>query len=492
MYPRHRRLAVIFAATLASVLPLIGHAALPPSVDGQPLPSLAPMLEKVTPAVVNISTKTRVKVRDPFFDDPVFRQMFGLNGGARERVEQSLGSGVIVDAAKGYVLTNNHVVGSADDITVTLQDGRNFKGKLIGTDPETDVAVVQIQGTDLKALPLANSDQLRVGDFVVAVGDPFGLGQTATSGIVSALRRSGLGNSGYQNFIQTDASINPGNSGGALVNLRGELVGINTMIFSPSGGNVGIGFAIPTNLSSEVMQQLIAHGKVSRGTLGIDTQEITPRIAQVLGLKNSNGVVVTRVSNGSVADQADVQTGDVITAIDGKPVTSQSSLTRLIYAHPSGSTLTVRISRNGQPMQVQVGTKESGGHPVMGVEVTEQYQFPFQVKISVGDIGGPSAGMMFALGIIDKLTKLNLTGGKFIAGTGEITASGQVQPIGGIQQKMVGARNAGATVFLTPASNCADTKGAVPAGLRLVKVSTLTQAVDYLEDLRSGQPVPSC
>jgi serine protease DegQ len=349
MYPRHRRLAVIFAAVLASASPLIGHAALPPSVDGQPLPSLAPMLEKVTPAVVNISTKTRVKVRDPFFDDPVFRQMFGLNGGARERVEQSLGSGVIVDAAKGYVLTNNHVVGSADDITVTLQDGRNFKGKLIGTDPETDVAVVQIQGTDLKALPLANSDQLRVGDFVVAVGDPFGLGQTATSGIVSALRRSGLGNSGYQNFIQTDASINPGNSGGALVNLRGELVGINTMIFSPSGGNVGIGFAIPTNLSSEVMQQLIAHGKVSRGTLGVDTQEITPRIAQVLGLKSSNGVVVTRVSNGSVADQADVQTGDVITAIDGKPLRNPQELRNAEGLLPVGSSVKLTVTRSGTP-----------------------------------------------------------------------------------------------------------------------------------------------
>jgi Lon-like protease len=182
----------------------------------------------------------------------------------------------------------------------------------------------------------------------------------------------------------------------------------------------------------------------------------------------------------------------VITAVDGKPVTGQSSLTRLIYAHPAGSTLTVTITRNGQTSDVQVGTKESGGHPVMGVAVEEQYKFPFTVKISVGDIGGPSAGMMFALGIVDKLTHDNLTGGKFIAGTGEITASGQVLPIGGIEQKMVGARNAGATIFLTPASNCADTKGAVPAGLRLVKVGTLNQAVTDLEALKAGGSVPSC
>src|SRR6201991_2182045 len=201
-------------------------AAIPPVVEGQPVPSLAPMLAKVTPAVVNISTKTRVRSANAYFDDPVFRQFFGLQGTPRERVEQSLGSGVVVDAAKGYVLTNNHVVGGADDITVTLQDGRDFKAKLLGTDPDTDVAVVQIPAENLQALPVADSAQLRVGDFVVAVGDPFGLGQTATSGMVSALGRSGLGK-GFQNFIQTDALINPGNSGGALVNLRGELVGIN-------------------------------------------------------------------------------------------------------------------------------------------------------------------------------------------------------------------------------------------------------------------------
>ncbi len=352
MFARLVRRTALLCFALAAASPFSSHAALPPSVDGQPMPSLAPMLEKVTPAVVNISTKTRVQVRDPFFDDPIFRQFFGMSGSPRQRVEQSLGSGVIVDAAKGYVLTNNHVVGGADDITVSLQDGRDFKGKLVGTDPDTDVAVVQIQATGLQALPIADSAKLRVGDFVVAVGDPFGLSQTVTSGIVSALGRNGLGGSGYQNFIQTDASINPGNSGGALVNLRGELVGINTMIFSPSGGNVGIGFAIPTNLCTEVMQQLIANGKVNRGNLGVETQDITPRIAQVLGLKSSNGVVVTRVNAGSAADDSDIQVGDVITAIDGKPLRTAQELRNAEGLLPLGSTVKLTVQRNGASREV--------------------------------------------------------------------------------------------------------------------------------------------
>jgi PDZ domain-containing protein len=220
-------------------------------------------------------------------------------------------------------------------------------------------------------------------------------------------------------------------------------------------------------------------------------QTATAAALTELHIPYSTEVVVVQPDKGFPAYGV-LKAGDVINSVDGQKVTGQGSLTKLIVAHPAGSTLTLGITRAGQNLQVQVGTRQSGGHPVMGVEIQEHYKFPFPITISVGDIGGPSAGMMFALGIIDKLTRLNLTGGKFIAGTGEITASGQVQPIGGIQQKMVGARNAGATVFLTPASNCADTKGAVPAGLRLVKVSTLTQAVDYLEDLRAGQPVPSC
>ena len=353
MHPRFlRSFTALFAAASLAVLPLHAHAVLPSAVDGQPLPSLAPMLEKVTPAVVNISTKTRVRVRNPFFDDPVFRQFFGLQGIPRERVEQSLGSGVIVDAAKGYILTNNHVVGGADDITVTLQDGRNFKGTLVGTDPATDVAVVKIDADKLQALPIANSSSLRVGDFVVAVGEPFGLGQTVTSGIVSALGRSGLGGSSFQNFIQTDASINPGNSGGPLVNLRGELIGINTMILSPSGGNVGIGFAIPSNVATEVMQQLVAHGKVSRGSLGAQTQDITPNIAHMLGLTSNEGAVVTRVLPGSAAERAGLDVGDVITAVNGQALHDSDELTNAIGLLPSNSTVSLTTLRKGATRKV--------------------------------------------------------------------------------------------------------------------------------------------
>ncbi|MGN2244953.1 Do family serine endopeptidase [Frateuria sp. GZRR33] len=353
MSARRLSSALVLCSTLLLGWPVASRAALPASVSGQPLPSLAPMLQKVTPAVVNISTRTRVAVRDPYFDDPIFRQFFGLPSSPRERVEQSLGSGVIVDAAKGYVLTNNHVVGGADDITVTLQDGRTFKGKLIGTDPDTDVAVVQIPAKNLKALPVADSSNLRVGDFVVAVGDPFGLGQTVTSGIVSALGRSGLGGSGYQNFIQTDASINPGNSGGALVNLNGELVGINTMILSPSGGNVGIGFAIPSDLTTQVMRQLIAHGKVVRGSLGVQTQDITPRIARLLNLSTRQGVVVTRVAPDSAAAHAGLAPGDVLQAIDGKPLHDSDELRNAEGLLPLGSQVTLKLTRNGEARQVQ-------------------------------------------------------------------------------------------------------------------------------------------
>ncbi|HET8897452.1 MAG TPA: DegQ family serine endoprotease [Rhodanobacteraceae bacterium] len=337
---------------LAMALAMPAGATLPALVNGQPLPSLAPMLKGVTPAVVNISSKTHVRVRDPFLDDPVFRRFFGLPGTPRERVEQSLGSGVIVDAAKGYVLTNNHVVKGADDITVTLQDGRNFKASVVGTDPATDIAVVKIPAERLTALPVADSSKVQVGDFVVAVGDPFGLGQTVTSGIVSALQRTGLGNT-YQNFIQTDASINPGNSGGALVNLAGQLVGINSMIYSPSGASAGIGFAIPSNLALSVMRQLVSFGHVRRGNLGLEAQDITPRIAAALGIDpNQHGALVTRIDEHAAAAKAGVQPGDVITAVNGEAIHDSDALRNAEGLLPVGQTVTLKVLRDGKTQDI--------------------------------------------------------------------------------------------------------------------------------------------
>jgi serine protease DegQ len=328
------------------------NAALPPVVDGQALPSLAPMIERVTPAVVNISSKTHTRVRDPLLDDPFFRRFFGVPNMPQERVEQSLGSGVIVDAAKGYVLTNNHVVQGADDIAVTLADGRTLKAKLVGTDPDTDVAVIQIPAENLRSVSLADSTRLRVGDFVVAIGNPFGLNQTVTSGIVSALGRSGIRGLGYQNFIQTDASINPGNSGGALVNLNGELVGINTAIFSPSGGNVGIGFAIPSTLAGDVMQQLIKTGTVKRGSLGVETQNITPDIAEMLNVQAGRGTVVTRVQADSAAEAAGLRPGDVITGVNGKAVANEQDLHNAEGLLPIGSDVELKVLREGHELTV--------------------------------------------------------------------------------------------------------------------------------------------
>jgi Do/DeqQ family serine protease len=333
----------------AAVLPTAAHAAgLPASLDGQPLPSLAPMLEQVMPAVVNVYTASRVQVRtSPMFDDPFFRHFFGIPDMPRERIERSLGSGVIVDAARGLIVTNHHVVQGADDISVTLADGRTLTAERVGSDPGTDIAIVRVPPEKLTALPLADSDELRVGDFVVAVGNPFGLGQTVTSGIVSALGRSGIAGRGYQNFIQTDASINPGNSGGALVNLRGELVGINTAIYSRSGDSAGIGFAIPASLTQEVMQQLVEHGEVRRGTLGLEAQDIDETLTESLGVEAGRGVVVTRVDSDGAAAHAGVQVGDVITALDDQPVRLVRDLRNIEGLLPVGKDVGVRVLRNG-------------------------------------------------------------------------------------------------------------------------------------------------
>lgn len=326
-----------------------GPASLPP-LTGY---SLAPMLEKVLPAVVNISTQSTVRARrNPLLDDPFFRHFFDLPEAPRQA--QNLGSGVIVDAGAGYVLTNHHVVENADEITVTLRDRRSLPAKLVGADPDTDLALLKIEADNLSALELADSDRLRVGDFAVAIGNPFGLGQTVTYGIISALGRSDLGIEGYENFIQTDASINPGNSGGALVTLEGQLIGINTAIIGPNGGNVGIGFAIPSNMAREVMNQLREHGEVRRGQLGVLVQDLTPELAQAFDLKDRQGAVIAQVMPGSPAEKAGVRAGDIVLAVNGRAVHSANALRNAIGMTRRGATVALDVLREGRPLKINV------------------------------------------------------------------------------------------------------------------------------------------
>jgi len=339
---------------LAFALVPLSHAVLPLAVDKEPLPSLAPMLERVTPAVVNISTVTQIEVEThPLLRDPFFRYFFERPRKRRERENQSLGSGVIVDAEWGIVLTNHHVVDQADAIDVKLRDGRELKAELVGSDPETDIAVLRIPAQSLTAVALGDSDDLRVGDFVVAIGSPFGLSHTVTSGIVSALGRSGLGIEGFESFIQTDASINPGNSGGPLVDLHGRLVGINTAILAPSGGNVGIGFAIPVVMVRAVADQLLEHGEVRRGLLGVVVQDLTPELARALGTGNADGAVVAQVDPGSAAATAGLRPGDLIVAVNGRPVTDAGALKAHIGLMRVDTSLELELIRNGARIRLK-------------------------------------------------------------------------------------------------------------------------------------------
>lgn len=351
--PTRGEVALDAAAELA--LPRAARAALPAPAEMAGLPSLAPMLEQVTPAVVNIYSRQVIRVRNPL------AELFGMPGMPQQRTQQSLGSGVIVDAERGLVLTNHHVIENADEVSVTLADGRTFEAEFIGSDPDTDVAVIRIPAEKLVAIPLADSSQLRVGDFVVAVGNPFGLGQTVTSGIVSAVGRSGLQGLGYQNFIQTDASINPGNSGGALVNLRGELVGINTASFNPRGsaaGNIGLGFAIPANLADEVKRQLLAYGEVRRGSLGLDSEDLSPRLAEQLGLpENQRGAVVTRVYRGSPAEAAGVRPGDLVVEAGGNKVDGSQSLRNVEGLLPVETPVPLALLRGERRLELQATLK---------------------------------------------------------------------------------------------------------------------------------------
>jgi len=326
-------------------------AALPATSD---MPSLAPMLELVTPAVVNIATYTTVQVRNPLMDDPFFRRFFNIpDQQQRYRRTQAAGSGVIVDARQGYIVTNNHVIDRADEITVTLSDGRALPAKLIGTDAQVDLAVLKVNAEKLAQITFADSARLRVGDYVVAIGNPFGLDQTVTSGIVSALGRSGLGIEGYEDFIQTDASINPGNSGGALVNLRGELIGINTAILAPAGGNVGIGFAIPSNMVSAIMAQLISHGEVQRGRIGVRVQAMNAELAKAFNVNFVEGVVVVEVDKESAAGKAGIAPGDIIVKVNDRDIKRVSDFHSQSALLMVGDRVSMTMLRDGRQRQVR-------------------------------------------------------------------------------------------------------------------------------------------
>jgi serine protease Do/serine protease DegQ len=345
------RSALLLAALLAA--PLAANADIPAAMLGQ-APTLAPMLKKVMPAVVNVSITSKVEMQNPLLQDPFFRRFFDIPDEPQEREAQAIGSGVIVDAKQGYVITNQHVVDQADTIKVRLTDDRVFDAKLIGADPDSDLALLQIKAEKLEALPLGDSDKLEVGDFVVAIGNPFGIGQTVTSGIVSALGRSGLGNK-YEDFIQTDASINPGNSGGALVSLKGELIGINSQIISRTGTNVGIGFAIPSNQARFVIAELLAHGAVQRGRIGIQsTQNLTPELAKAFGLSTARGALIADVVPGSPADKAGIRSEDIVLEVNGHEIRDFQHLRNLIGLLRVGETVEIKIWRDGKTRAVPV------------------------------------------------------------------------------------------------------------------------------------------
>ena len=342
------------------------------------VPSLAPMLENVTPAVVNIYTISETEDRSYQINDPFLRKFFNIPGQqkSKKRNRSGLGSGVIIDKKKGFVITNNHVIAKAKDIKVKLSDGREFKATLVGADPASDIAVIKINAKNLNSLNFADSNKLRVGDFVVAIGNPFGIGQTVTSGIISALGRSGLGIEAYENFIQTDASINPGNSGGALVNLKGELVGINTAIIGSKGnaGSVGIGLAIPVNMALDITDQLIKYGKVKRGYLGVSAQDLTPALSKAFGINTNKGAIITQVEKGSPADKAGIKIGDVVTRINNQNVENASAMRNKIGLLKVNTTISIQLNRKGEIISTNVKIVEPKISKKSGIKINPRLQ----------------------------------------------------------------------------------------------------------------------
>lgn len=407
-----RKLVVVSGIVVSTLgMSVSTQAALPFFGDSKKeVPTLAPMLEEAMPAVVSIAVEGTQTSRQQVPE--MFRYFFGgPSEQVQERPFRGLGSGVIIDAKKGYVVTNAHVVANADEITVKLTDGREFIAKKLGADEQSDIAILQIESDDLTALPLADSDAVRVGDFVVAIGNPFGLSQTVTSGIVSALGRSGLNIGGYEDFIQTDAAINRGNSGGALVNLHGELVGINTAIFGPNGGNVGIGFAIPANMMKSLVDQIVEYGEVRRGQLGIIGSNVDQGLAEAMNSEFNKGAFVSEVQPDSAADKGGIQAGDIIIAVNGKDLTSFAELRAKIASMGAGAEVELTVIRKGERLKLDVvlddaakaevvakqihpalegatlvNGEDAGGNPGVEVSIVEENSPAARIGLQEGDV----------------------------------------------------------------------------------------------------------
>ena len=376
-----KKISVIYLSTFICTILLSGSLSVhaysiwPSSVDGKEMPSLAPMLERSTPAVVSIAVKGTHEVQQ---NVPNIFRFFGKpnqnSNRAQQRPFRGLGSGVIIDAKDGYIVTNNHVIEKADEILITLKDGRQFEAKKIGSDADSDIALLQIDADNLTAITIADSDKLRVGDFAIAIGSPFGLGQTVTSGIVSALGRSGLNIEDYEDFIQTDAAINSGNSGGALVNLRGELIGINTAIIGPNGGNIGIGFAIPSNMMNNLAKQIIEFGEVHRGVLGVSGRSLNSEISKAMELDTNQGGFIEQVMPDSAADEAGIKPGDVIIKVNGKSIKTFSELRGKIGSIGAGKTVELTVIRNGKEKDFDVTLKQSQANSVAAANIHPMFE----------------------------------------------------------------------------------------------------------------------
>jgi len=418
------------------------YAAVPPEQNGQPLPSLSNVLKGIMPSVVNIVAQGEVVPPDnPFTDSPFSgRSPFK----PKPRQFESIGSGVILDAANGYILTNAHVLRGAKTITVTLSDGRVFKAKLIGADQPSDIAVLQIKADQLTAAPQGNSDKLKVGDFVAAIGNPFGLNQTVTSGIVSGLERSGLGIEGYENFIQTDASINPGNSGGALINLQGQVVGINTAILAPDGGNIGIGFAIPINMARSVMAQLIKYGSVKRGMMGIYAQDLTPALATAFGLTGQTGALIAQVFPDSPAATAGIQSGDIIKSINGQAIQNSAQVKNIIGMLRVGSSLNLQVLRKGKNVSINLVSAD----PEHYNKIAEQKErFLFGLGLRVFNEETPTQGHLQGVQVM----QVAENSAAWLAGIrpGDVILSANQTPVTSVQQlKEIAAKQTGDELLL--------------------------------------------